>query len=199
MTDELRAALQSVDPMPSTVPTESVTSPRGRRRLEDIMSTPNTQNTPSKNRRTPALWYAAAAAAVIAVIALGVVALGSNDPEPVAAEPLTLTAGPSNTLASCIVPSAEILADVEIAFAGTVTNMDGEAVTLDVAKWFVGGNAATVVVEAPSGLEALIGSVPFELGEDFLVSATGNTVNYCGLSGPATPEFQALYDAAFPG
>ena len=54
---------------------------------------------------------------------------------------------------------------------------------------------ATLV--APEGMEALIGGVTFEPGQQYLISATEGVVNYCGLSGPATPELQALFDQAF--
>ena len=199
MNDDLKAALQSIDPMHSSESTESVTSPQGRRRLEDIMSTPvlETKETPPARSRAP--WYAAAAAAVVAVLAIGVVALGPTDDAPVASAPLQLTAGESDIMASCIAPSPEILAPVEVAFAGTATKIDGETVTLSVTKWYTGGDSETVVVTAPAGFEALIGSVPFVVGEDFLISATGGVVNYCGLSGAATPELQAIFDGAFPG
>lgn len=149
--------------------------------------------------RTP--WYAAAAAAMVAVVAVGVIAVGSNNTGdgPVASEPIRLTAGASDITASCMVLTPELLAPVEVAFAGTVTEIDGEVVTLRVTRWYAGGDAETVIVTAPAGFEALIGSVPFALGEDFLVSATDGTVNYCGMSGPATAELQAIFDGAFPG
>ena len=51
---------------------------------------------------------------------------------------------------------------------------------------------------APEGLEALIGGVTFEPGQQYLITATDGVVNYCGFSGPATPELQALFDQAFP-
>lgn len=202
MNDELRNILKSVDPMPSDVPTESVTSPEGRHRLESIMSTETTERT-TKPSRTRAPWYAAAAAAVVAVVAVGAIAISSGDSAtdegPVAGPPLELSGGESNVMASCIMVTPEILADVEVAFAGTVTDIDGEIVTLTVTDWFTGGDADSVVITAPSGLEALLGSVPFAVDGDFLVSATNGVVNYCGLSGEATSEMQALYSAAFPG
>ncbi len=66
-------------------------------------------------------------------------------------------------------------------------------------RWFTDGEADTVVVTAVAGLEALTGSVPWAEGERFLVSATNGVVAYCGLSGAATPELEAMYDEAFPG
>lgn len=214
MNDDLETRLRASDPMApggtGEVPIEAPTSPEGRRRLEAIMSTPTTEpsieqpheqrtEAPRASRsRTP--WFAGIAAAVVAVIAVGAIIVGSNSGDSVVAgDPMELSAGPSDALASCLAPSADVLRDVEVAFAGTVTTIDGEVVTLEVTEWYVGGDAPAVIVTAPAGLEALIGSVPFAVGDDFLVSATGGVVNYCGLSGAATPEMQAMYDAAFGG
>jgi hypothetical protein len=212
MNDDLQARLRASDPMAPDatihVPVESPTSPTGRRRLEAIMSTPTTeqstettgpQRTAARERsRTP--WFAAIAAVAVAVVAVGAIAIGSGgDDAVVAGNPMELTAGPSDIMASCLAPSADVLRGVEVAFAGTVTTIEGEIVTLEVTQWYVGGDAPSVVVTAPAGLEALTGSVPFAVGDDFLVSATGGIVNYCGLSGSATPEMQAMYDAAFGG
>jgi hypothetical protein len=199
MNDDLRAQLRSVDPMPSDVPTEPVTSPEGRQRLENIMSTQTIEQKPKPSRsRTP--WYAAAAAVAVAVVAIGVIAIGPNDQQPAASgPPMELTASVSDAMASCIMMSPEIIAGSEVAFAGTATTIEGETVTLEVTKWYAGGDNATVIVTAPAGFEALIGSVPFAEGGNFLVSATDGVVNYCGMSGEATAELQALYDAAFPG
>jgi hypothetical protein len=194
----LRAELRSVDPMPADVPTESLTSPEGRHRLEDIMSTETTEKQSKPTRsRTP--WYAAAAAVAVAVVAIGVIVFAPGDEQPAASAPLELTAGASDALASCIMMSPEIIAGSEVAFAGTATTIDGETVTLAVTKWYTGGDSEAVIVTAPAGFEALIGSVPFAEGGSFLVSATDGVVNYCGMSGEATAELQALYDAAFPG
>ncbi|MCZ7533768.1 MAG: hypothetical protein M5U23_10215 [Acidimicrobiia bacterium] len=154
------------------------------------------QKTNTNRSRTP--WFAAAAAVAAAIVAVSVIAVGPKGEQPVASTPLALTAGESNTLASCIMMTPEIIAESEVAFAGIVTAIDGETVTLEVTKWYAGGDNATVIVTAPAGFEALIGNVPFAEGGNFLVSATDGVVNYCGMSGEATAELQALYDAAFP-
>lgn len=141
----------------------------------------------------------AAAAVAVVVVGLGAFVMTRDSGAPPEASALQLTAGPSDALASCIVPSAEIIAQTEVAFEGTVTAIDGDVVTLSVDDWFTGGDAEVVTILAPSGFEALIGSVPFAEGEVFLVTATNGIVNYCGLSGPATPELRALFQDAFPG
>ncbi|GAA3959148.1 hypothetical protein [Actinoplanes auranticolor] len=61
------------------------------------------------------------------------------------------------------------------------------------------GPPTDVVELAPSdgNSEALIGATVFEPGRQYLVAATDGQALVCGYSGAATPELQALYDAAF--
>lgn len=148
------------------------------------------------SRNTPKL--VAAVALTLAVVVVGMIALnqGSSD-----TAPLELSAGDGGTTtASCIAFSTEELARVgEIAFEGTVTSAEGAVVTLSVDRWFKGGEAAEVVLNAPQGMEALIGGIPFEVGEQYLITAQNGTVNYCGFSGPSTPEYRAAFETAFAG
>lgn len=206
MTDELRSALKRIDPMRDGLNTEPVSSDSARDRLEAIMSTPIHEaqsepvtDTPKRDRRDMrAVWFAAAAAFVlVAATAGGVLALRGGT-EPAADITLALSGGADDIMASCMAVSADILKDMPVAFAGTVTAIDGETVTLDVDRWFTEGEATVVTVTAPAGLEALIGSVPFVVGGEFLVSAFDGTVSYCGFSGPRTPELLSVYEAAFP-
>lgn len=199
MKDELRERLARIDPMHSGVPTEPTTSESSQELLEKIMSTPlkeKEEQAPAP-RRTWTIAVAAVAALVLAVA--GGMALTGGDEAPVAAAPpLELTAGGEDIMASCIAFSAEALDDVaELAFAGTVTAVDGDTVTLTVDEWYRGGDAAEVALNAPQGMEALIGGIPFAVGDTYLISAQGGNVNYCGFSGAATPELQAGFDAAF--
>lgn len=202
MTDELRDRLARLDPMHPGVPTEPTTTESSRELLEKIMSTPlqekNSEPTPSP-RRTWTVAVAALAALVLAV-AGGLALTSDDDTPPVAtAGPLQLTAGGEDLMASCIVFSVEELDRVaEIAFAGTVTAVDGPAITLSVDAWYRGDDdAGEVVLNAPEGMEALIGGIPFTVGGEYLISAQGGSVNYCGFSGPATPEYRDAFEAAF--
>ena len=201
MADELRERMARIDPMPSDVPVEPVTSEASRQLLEKVMSTElkeRSKSAPARRKR----WTLAIAAVTALVVAIGgVIALGGGDnPAPVAAEPMVLTAPAEDAMASCIVFSTEELARVaEIAFEGTVTSVEGATVTLAVDQWFKGGDAGEVVLNAPQGMEALIGGIPFSEGEQYLISAQNGTVNYCGFSGPATPEYRAAFQQAFGG
>lgn len=100
-------------------------------------------------------------------------------------------------MASCLAFDPAILADMPVAFEGTVTAVDGNQVTLDVDHWFKGGDTDEVIVTAPQGLEALIGGISFEDGEQYLVSASEGQVNYCGFSGQSTTELRAGFEEAF--
>lgn len=201
MTDELRKRLARIDPMHPGVPTRSVTDETSRQRLETIMSTRTRERTPAgaPNRSwIPAV--AALAALVVAVV--GIITLGGGPgAAPQAASPLELDAGSEDPMAMCIVFTPEELARVaDIAFEGTVTAVEGSRVTLTVNQWFKGGQPTTeVVLNAPLGMEALIGGIPFEVGEQYLISAQEGTVNYCGFSGPSTPEYRAAFETAFGG
>ena len=155
-------------------------------------------NTPSgrPNRGRRGWIFGGAGLGTAAAIA-GIIALGGGSPS---VSTLELDLGQDDIMASCLPVSADIVAGTDLAFAATVTSVDGETVTLDVTRWYAGGDADQVVLTAPAGMEALIGGIAFEQGGAYLVSATADgTVNYCGLTGPATPELQAVYDAAFPG
>ncbi len=201
MNDELRQRLARLDPMSSEVPTEPTTSESSRELLEQIMSTSTEDRTErhTSPRRTWAIGVAAVAALVLAV-AGGVALTGGEDTPPLAqAPPLQLDAGGEDIMASCIMFSAEELERVaEVAFEGTVTSVEGDTVTLRVDNWYRGDEAVgEVVLNAPQGMEALIGGIPFETGGRYLISAQGGSVNYCGFSGEATPDLRAGFEQAF--
>jgi hypothetical protein len=85
------------------------------------------------------------------------------------------------------------------AFAGTATSVEGETVTVTVDRWYTGGDATTVDLQSTAGSPALIDGFEFEVGQQYLITAAQGNVNFCGDSGPATPELTAAFDAAFPG
>ncbi len=198
MSDEMRERLANLDPMHSGVPTEPTTSESSRELMERVMSTPVRERTerPAHDRRT---WAFGVAAAVVLAVAGSMALTGGDETPPVAATlPIELHAGGEDMMASCILFSPEELERVaELAFEGTVTAIDGDRISLAVDTWFRGGEASEVVLAAPQGLDALIGGIPFEVGDQYLISAQGGNVNYCGFSGPATPELRAGFQRAF--
>lgn len=150
-------------------------------------------------RRRTVLAIAISASVLLAIAAMFVLFAGRPESPPQAADqPLELSLGDGAALASCLPLDAAILADMSPAFAATATSVEGETVTLAVDHWYAGGDATTVVLHAPAGMEALIAGFDFEVGQRYLITAANGVVNYCGFSGPATPELQAVFDSAFP-
>lgn len=199
MTDDLRQRMKRIDPMSPGVPTEPLTTESSRQLLETIMSISTKERTePTGSHRRSWVPALAAVSALVLAIAGGLLFTRDQGSAPLAS-PLVLTAGGDDTLASCIAFSPQELAKVaEIAFEGTVISANGPEVTLTVNTWFLGGDATEVLLTAPQGLEALIGGIRFTVGAQYLISAQNGTVNYCGFSGPSTPDYRASFEQAFP-
>lgn len=200
MTDPIRKRLTDVDPLHPGVAVPQATTESSRALLEEIM-TVDTKERPEQKARPR--WIAAAAAAVTLVVGVGaamVLTGGSGSEAPVAQGPaLKLSAGAGDAMASCIAFSVEELARAPLAFAGTATAVEGDQAVLTVDRWFKGGDASQVIISAPQGLEALISGFAIDVGAQYLITAYEGTVNYCGFSGPSTPELQSAFEQAFPG
>lgn len=136
---------------------------------------------------------------VAAVIGVAVLAGGFDDAKPTAGPALELNLGESNALASCLPFDPTMLVGMPVAFLGTATAIDGSTVTLSVDRWFSGGDSSTVNLVGEHQSAALIAGFEVEAGAQYLISASSGTINYCGYSGPATPELLAGYEAAFAG
>lgn len=198
MNDELRNRINRLDPMHSGVPTEPPTTPSSIRRMERVMSTSTQQvptRVPSPNKR----WVPALATLVVAAVAVGAfIFSGSGDSQPVAGPPLQLSLTEDNAMAMCIMFDVAILRDAQMAFEGTVTSVSGAQGTLSVDRWFKGGDAGEVILTGGSeDMVSLIGAFPLEVGSSYLITATDGNVNFCGYSGPATPELRSYFDEAF--
>ncbi len=154
---------------------------------------------PDRPSRTP--WLAAAAAAVVLAGAGFIYLAVGDDAEPSGGGELVLAAPSVDPVSlSCLPVSAELLADLPVALAGTVSAVDAAEVRLDVTRWYRGGDAGTVVLRnADARLQALLGTPDFQVGQDYLVSARAGSITVCGLTGPAGPGLQAAYDEAYGG
>lgn len=202
--DQLRARLARLDPMPRSTPVDPSTSPRAGERLERLMLTaeptvPNGRRTPSAQywRRPVVLAAAGVAAATIGIGALGVINGSTTNPPPVAAQTvLSLKAQDGTTMSSCLPFTLDILRGFPVAFAGTVSAVDGNTVVLDVDRWYRGGTADQVAVTNNAGVVS-IGGVEFVKGKRYLVTATDGTVTGCGYSGEANPDLEKLFGQAF--
>lgn len=172
----------------STMPDAGTTSPA---------NAPSTAPSTGNRRWLPVL----VAAAVAGIAAIGVLNLinGGSEPTPPAAAPSIELTVPDASLGKCAVPSVEFLQQADIAFEGTVTSIDGESVTLEVTKWYLGGdNAETVEVTGPSeSMRQVLSGVEFEDGGRYLVTAIEGSVTMCGLSAPYSAEMAQMYAEAF--
>lgn len=87
----------------------------------------------------------------------------------------------------CMPYDEAVLAAQEMAFDGTLTagSADGTEVTFDVHSWFRGGGGETITLQSGGLLDpdaqALIGTA-LEVGERYLISASGGVVSACGYS-----------------
>lgn len=188
--DDLRARLAAANPAPPSDPVDPVTSERAQALMEDIMSTDTSQ--PTAERQRPHMMLAVAAALVVFVGgAILFESVGETD------APVVLTAEGGDALASCLPFEVATLAEMSPAFAGTVTELTDRVATLEVDRWFTGGDAELVEVHYTPGFEALIGTPQLQVGQRYLITASDDVVNGCGYSGPATPEYEAAFEEAF--
>ncbi len=203
MTDELEERMRAADPVPPSVRVGPARSPRARTIVEQIMTDAPDHLDPAADARRRR-WPLLAAAAAVAVAGVGgALLLSGDDDQPGGSDAIALAVEPVDPLTEiCIEVTPETLRDsgVELAFRGTVTAVDGDQATLAVDTWYLGGPADEVSVTGPAeGDTARLGGVPLEDGGTYLVSASDGIVRSCGQSGPASPELEALFDAAFGG
>jgi hypothetical protein len=202
--DELRRRIAATDPA-RDLTTDSVTSDRARTTLESVMAQPlvdlEQPPAPAPRRRwsiRTTIGAAAAAAAVVAAVAVVAVTRDGHD-QNLAGPPINLTLPAGDVTAMCLPVDAAILADTQLAFAGTVTSVGDGTVTLDVDHWYHGGDAGTVQIATPDDFTVALDGVDFAEGGRYLITATGGQVLGCGMSGPVSPELEQLYQQAFGG
>lgn len=201
--DELRARLRRADPARDDHPADSWIDDL----VEATMETESTDvRTSETNPRQRSRWLAplAAAAAVAAVAAGGFALVGGDDDSggKDAEDPtvVALTMPAVDSMQMCMQFSVDALRPMDLAFEGTATEVAGEQVTLDVDKWFKGGDADAVELTSSTDMGILLeGGVEFAEGERYLVTATGGTVNGCGFSGKWSADMAAAYAEAFGG
>ncbi len=204
----LRHRIQATNPVPdSQHPQNADWIPA---LVEAVMSTPTPTPTPTptadttptdQTSRTPVRRWLIAAAAVTAVVAAtvtGVILFRPNTPAPVASTMTLTMPGGDNSMMSCMPFSVDILAPMQTAFDGTAVEVTADTVVLEVSKWYRGGDAQRVnLTPAPGEHVSLTGSIVFEPGKRYLVTATDGLVNSCGFTQEWTPEGAAAFDQAF--
>jgi len=190
--DHLRNRLAASNPTPHWEPVDPIGSDRARALMEDTMSTA-TAEPKADHKRNSLIGVAAAALVVVIGGAALFGGLGSSD-DPA---PLALTANGGDAMASCLAFDVAILANMSPAFGGTVTELTDSVATIEVDRWFTGGDAEIVEITYTPGFEALIGTPTLEVGQRYLITAADGVVNGCGYSGPATADYEAYFDQAF--
>ena len=188
--EDLRDRLAASNPTPPGKSVDPITSIRATEMMEDIMSTQSTK--PRVEQRRVRMIGAAAAALVVIIGGVGL--FGGFGSEP---SPLVLSTEGSDSLASCLPFDVATLEGMSPAFGGTVVELTDSVATLEVDRWFTGGDAEVVEINYTPGFEALIGTPSLEVGQRYLITATDGVVNGCGYSGVATPEYEASFEQAF--
>ena len=113
---------------------------------------------------------------------------------------LQLSAGGLNVSAApCPVVNPARIARATIAFKGSVTAVGEGIVKLRVVTNYTGVNTEMVTVSASQGVDYWLGPIAWEPGSNYLITANAGLIQFCGQSGKATPDLQAIFDEAFPG
>ena len=109
--------------------------------------------------------------------------------------------GAGGGMAMCIQFDLETLALAGVAFDGTVTAIDGDAVTFAVGHWYRGSGDSITLTEygLGSGAVSLEGDVGFEVGGRYLVSGSDGIVTGCGFSQAYDDATAADWASAFGG
>jgi hypothetical protein len=191
--DDLRHRMSASNPIRTSQPVDPVTSDRARELMEGIMSTSTIERRTEERPKRRIVTAIAAALVIVVGIGAFVATRGSQTDT----APLALTAEDGTTMASCIRFDVDILAGMTPAFAGTVTELTDSVATLDVDRWYTGGDATTVEIQYQPGFQSLIGTPNLEVGQRYLITAANGNVNGCGYSGPATADLEAAFDKAF--
>jgi hypothetical protein len=200
--DELRARLRAADPARHDEPAPSWIDDLVEATVQDETMQENDRD---QGRRARWLVPAAAAAAVAGIAAAAVLAFGGDDDdngnEAAAPETVQLELAVPDAMQMCVMLDADVLQPVPVALEGTVTDIEGGTVTLDVTQWFKGGDAEVVELVNPGQADdfAMIEDfLAFEEGKRYLIVAEDGVVSGC-LSGEWSEQSAAIFDEAFGG
>lgn len=205
--DDLLARLRNADPARNVPASDAWIESLAQSTMQSPMEAPmsTTQQSPAEHgtRRT---WFLTAAAAIaVAALALGGWSLTRGDDAATVATPKTVMTlkGPAqpDVMAMCMRVEPETVATMQVAFDGTVTAVEGNQVTLDVNRWYAGGDTDQVTLTQvnPDQFVLLEGGVTLEDGQRYLVTAYDGQVNGCGFSAAWSQELQDIFDQAFAG
>jgi hypothetical protein len=132
------------------------------------------------------------------LVAPGTVETGQAQAEPGTSTVLNLSAGGlSNHAATCPKVDSTLIGRDPIAFKGIVTAHRQGVVEFEVEQAYAGVSAKSVKLTAAQSVDYWLGPVHWEVGSHYLVTAAAGVVNFCGETGKAAPELQAVFDQAF--
>ena len=165
--------------------------------VEATMSTTPVGPKPRPRRWAPAM----AVAATLAVIGGGAYTiLGGNDPASTpgpTAITLIVRTGTGTSINSCVPFDLQYLRDMPVAFSGSAAEVGEDSVTLEVDRWYTGGDADVVQLANHEESTVSLDGFRFEEGDRYLITATDGTVNLCGYSGPWNQKRADAFDEAF--
>ena len=162
--------------------------------------------------RRPVLVGAAAAALVMAgIVGTLVVSDGDDGPRTEATGDVatddTVTPGAPITpggvsTGSCVeVYDLQTLANREVAFAGTVSAVDGDSATFDIERSFRGAEGDTLTLRGASALGGITsaGGPTLKAGARLLVAGDGGFAWACGFTQPYDDAVAAEWETVFAG
>jgi len=224
--DLLRERLRSADPAADlpAVPPQDRAALLARTTTDDRTVESRHDGTQARSRLT---WLVAVAAVVLIAAGVGFAVVGRDGPGesssassdgagssgsegaadgspgssgaegPASTTDLTLAGGAP--VGRCAPPSADVVAQQDVAVDATVTSISQGQVTLAPTRFYTGDPTDQVVVQEVAGdLRALLDAVDFVDGQRYLVSASDGEVTLCGLSDAWSPGLAQVYAEAFP-
>lgn len=203
MNKDVETRLRSADPLERDTPEQHDRDRRWlRARISAVATTSGLAVSRTAHRRTTLVAVAAAAAVLAGVGGAAIAgAFDSVKRQPAAEAPMEIAMAPdAPSMASCVPFSVETLAEMPVAFSGTVTEDDGKRVMIQVDRWYQGGDTDQVSLVAPdASMTSLDGMLDFEDGQRYLVTAGSGVVNYCGFSAvwseQLANDFMMAFDA----
>lgn len=200
--ERLLRRMQAADPAQTR---QTDDSSRIAQQVDDAMSKTLIDPASRTRRWAPAM----AAAATVAVFGGGAYTflggdlggdLAGNDPAGTpgaTAMTLKVPSGTGTSIGSCVPFDVRYLRDMPVAFSASATEVHQNGVTLEVDRWYKGGDADIVHLANYDLSTASVDGFIFEEGRRYLITATDRTVNYCGYSAPWNQERAEAFDKAF--